>query len=314
MKRLFIFLFALVLPVLLVTGCENKEPDFKETHLTFTDSAQRSVSLPKNPERVAVLFSSYAEMVLLAGGSVDVTVGESVERGFADADTPLVDKGAGKSINAELLLAQRPDFVIGSYDIAAHRELCETLDEAGVTNALFRVESFEDYASVMKILCQIFDSPEMYRENVVSVEKQIKDVLAKLPQGEEKKNILFIRCASGERATKAKDKTTSFVCRMLDEMNTHNIASDAPLLLEGLSIEHIIMNSPDFIFFSTMGDEDAAREYMTHLLDSDEWQAVDCVKNKNYAFLPKELFQYKPNGRWHTAYRYLAELLYGEIE
>ncbi|MBO5273008.1 MAG: hypothetical protein J6I45_00160 [Clostridia bacterium] len=39
--------------------------------------------LPKTmPEKTAVLFSSLAEIWLEAGGSVDITVGESIERGF----------------------------------------------------------------------------------------------------------------------------------------------------------------------------------------------------------------------------------------
>lgn len=38
-----------------------------------------------------------------------------------------------------------------------------------------------------------------------------------------------------------------------------------------------------------------------------QWQQGHC------SYLPKELFQFKPNARWDEAYRYLAQLLYPEI-
>lgn len=82
----------------------------------------------------------------LAGGTVSVTVGESVERGFADAAAVLVDDGAGKSINLEVLIAEQPDLVIASADIAAQAEACLTLNELGIPAAQFHVETFSDYA------------------------------------------------------------------------------------------------------------------------------------------------------------------------
>ena len=44
-----------------------------------------------------MLFSSFADVWETAGGRVDITVGESVERGFAPEDVLLVDDGAGKT-------------------------------------------------------------------------------------------------------------------------------------------------------------------------------------------------------------------------
>ena len=59
-----------------------------------------------------------------------------------------------------------------------------------------------------------------------------------------------------------------------------------------------------------MGDAEAARDYMDAQLASAPWQQLSAVKNGAYTYLPKELFQYKPNARWGEAYQYLAELLY----
>ncbi len=316
MKRISILVFYLlavlaVLSMLLLVSCNSDKSDVStsEYYVTFTDDNGTNMSFSEMPKKVAVLFSSHAEMVLLSGGSVDVTVGEAVERGFAKEGTPLVDDGAGKKINTELLIAQNPDLVIGSLDISAHKETAELLNNSGIPTALFHVESFFDYERVMRILCDIFEGDELYQKNVAEVKRGIDEILDSIPEGQKKK-ILFVRCATSSKATKAKTKKDNFVCAMLDEMNTYNIAENAPMLLDRISMEEIILEDPDYIFFSTMGNEEAVKEYMTGLLSNDEWQTLTAVKNGKYTFLDKELFQYKPNNRWDKAYKGLLELLY----
>ena len=159
--RKFSGLLALVTALLLLCSC-SVQPISEEKQISFTDSMNHLVSLDKTPETVAVLFSSYAEIWNLAGGTVSVTVGESVERGFAPQETPLVDDGAGKTIDMELLLAAQPDFVIGSADIDAQVEACGLLRQAGIPAALFRVDTFSDYLSMLKICTQITGDAQAY--------------------------------------------------------------------------------------------------------------------------------------------------------
>jgi iron complex transport system substrate-binding protein len=101
---------------------------------------------------------------------------------------------------------------------------------------------------------------------------------------------------------------------MLGELGAHNIADDAPVLLDGLSLEEIILRDPDYIFLTTMGNEAAAKAYIEELFSQDGWKELDAVKNNCYAFLPKELFHFKPNARWAEAYELLAKLLYPELK
>ena len=67
---------------------------------------------------------------------------------------------------------------------------------------------------------------------------------------------------------------------------------------------------PDFIFISTMGKESAAKAHMETVLAEPAWQSLSAVKNGRVIYLPKELFQFKPNARWGDAYAYLIEVLY----
>ena len=61
-----------------------------------------------------------------------------------------------------------------------------------------------------------------------------------------------------------------------------------------------------------MGDETAAKAYMDSVLQEDAWAHLDAVQAGDYAYLPKDLFQFKPNSRWAEAYQYLFDLLYPE--
>lgn len=295
-------------------GCaKSPEKGGKDPFFAFTDDAGQRVELKKEPEKVAALFSSYADIWQLAGGSVAVSVGESIERGITGEETPVVDAGAGKSIDAELLLSYEPDFVICSADLAGQMEAAEILRQAGIPVAAFRVESFSDYLRVLKICTDITAKSEAYENSGASVAKQIESVIHSAQKKAEQqgaKRILFVRAGSTYSATKAKTAENHFACQMLEELGTQNIAEQADALLEGLSLEEILLQDPDYIFISTMGDEQAAKQYMQDLFANPEWQALEAVKQGRYAFLPKELFHFKPNAKWGQAYAYLAELLY----
>ena len=307
---------ALLLLSVLLSGCAAPATvQTGEGYYTFSDSTGETVILPQKPEKVAVLFSSFAEVWLLSGGRGSVTVGESVDRGFADEAAVLVDAGAGKTVDLERLLAERPDFVIASADIPAQVDACARLREAGIPCALFRVDTFDQYLAMLKICTDITGDGDAYRRHGEQVAQEIHDILSRVEALDApRKDILFIRAGSQYSATKAKRAPENFVCIMLEELGAHNIADDAPVLLDGLSQEEILLRSPQHIFLTTMGSEDAARQYIGELFEGPLWREVAAVENGDYTFLPKELFHFKPNGRWAQAYRYLAECLYPELK
>lgn len=302
-------LLSLILALLLLTGCTA--PAQVQEGYTFTDAVGNQVTVAERPNTVAVLFSSFAEVWTLAGGTVAVTVGESVERGFVPAGTPLVDDGAGKTIDHELLLAAQPDFVIGSVDIPAQAAACQAMADAGIPSALFRVDTFADYLAMLKICTDLTGNTEAFEANGVAVGHEIEALLATIEALDPpEQDILFVRAGSQSSATKAKRAPENFVCTMLQELGAHNIADEADILLDGLSLEEILLRDPDYIFLTTMGSEDAAKAYMEELFSQEGWKDLSAVKNGNYTFLPKELYHFKPNARWAEAYIKLAELLY----
>lgn len=311
MKRLLI----LLLCALLLAGCAS--PAVKDVSpgktVRFTDDTGAEVEVPCQPEKVAVLLSSLADLWVSAGGTVDITVGETVTRGFAGQDAVLVDDGAGKTINLELLIAEKPDLVIYASDLAGQAECADTLRAAGIPTAGFAVDTFNDYLRVLKIATDILQTQEAYETHGEQVKRRVESLISAAREQENQPEILFVRAGSSAKYTKAKTADTSFVCAMLKELGTENIAEKAPILLDGLSTEEILLSDPYAILYTTMGDESTGVAYMQSLLADPVWQSMTAVKEGRVYQLPKDLFQYKPNSRWDEAYEYLIELLYGEI-
>jgi len=324
LTKKFIFplcVLTLVLICVFICSCEKslfyEDVPPKDNIITFTDSTGAEVTLEKKPERVAVLFSSFAEIWQLAGGEVITTVGETVERGFASENAVLVDSGAGHSvIDVEALIASEPDFVVGTADYAGQVEAVEICRKSGIPAALFRVETFEDYLSMLSVFCEIThceDRYETYGEAVkMRVEKAKEKASLLAEKAGEPPSILFLRAGSSDRSTKAKTAEDNFVCSMLSELGCKNVAEKNGALIGELSLEAVIEENPSYLFITTMGNELAATEHMQTMLAKEGWRELDCVKSGSYYFLPRELFHFKPNARWDEAYEYLISILYPE--
>ena len=318
-KRILIGMLAFVA---LLSGCAAKPARdgssgaAGEEAFAFMDSTEVEITAPRNPQKVAVLFSSLADIWVVSGGTVSVTVGEAVERGFALEEAVLVDQGSGHTdIDLETLAAEKPDFVICTADYEGQTQAAAFCNGAGIPAACFHVESFSDYLWVLNIFCTLTGNPDRYETYGTETEKEVNACLAEAAQAEiAYKRILFIRSGSSASSAKAKTSDQHFACAMLKELGTVNIAESNGVLLDGLSLEVILKENPDYIFISTMGSEDAAREYVLSLFESAGWRELSAVKEGRYVFLPKELFQFKPNARWAEAYRYLFDILCPEQE
>lgn len=305
----YIFKIIMILAIVSLFACSK--PNVKNDY-NFTDSLGNKISLPYKPKKVAILFSSFAEIWKLSGGDIAVTVGDSVERDFVSNNVILVDETSGHTnINMEVLISSNVDFVIGTADYSCQIEACKKMNSLGVPSALFKVENFNDYLHMLDICTDILDTKDNYQKYGLDIKDKIDQLLQTVPNSH-KENILFLRSGSSIRSTKAKNSNDNFAAKMLQELNTFNIADSATNLLDSLSLETIIKENPKYIFISIMGDENAVIAHINELFTKDGWKDLDAIKNNNYYFLPKDLFHYKPNNKWYKSYEYLYSILYGE--
>ena len=311
-KKSIIIAVVIVVLLIFISGVvETNKPESSGEYFTFTDSEGEIVELSHKPQKTAVLFSSLAECWIEAGGEVYVTVGESVERGLVKEETELVDKGAGKTVDTEKLISLEPDFVICSADIASHRDVASALKKAKIPVAMLRMDTFEDYLTILRTLTKITGKTENYEQFGENAKSEIEKIISN-GKRENNPKILFVRSGSSYSSAKAKKAEDNFAAKILEDLGCVNIADKAETLLDNLSAEVILKENPQYIFVSVMGDYDNSKAYMQELLAKKEYASLDAVKNGRVYFLPKELFQYKPCGRWAESYRYISSILNNE--
>ena len=256
-------------------------------------------------------YGSFAEAWLLAGGELCGVTQDALEQRNLGLPEDIAVVGTVKEPNAEEIIALEPDLVLLASDITAQAEIRDVLENAGLACAFFQVDTFADYAFMMEQLCAVTGREDLYEENVTQVGQQIEEAQANAALASTRPNVLLIRAFSTGIKAKTDDELAGAI---LKDLGVHNIADDHPSMLEDLSLEEVIAADPDYIFVTTMGDEQKALDYLNGLIQQNPaWSELSAVKEDRYIVLPKDLFHYKPNNRWGESYQYLGEILYPEL-
>ena len=279
--------------------------------VSITDSNGSQITLDTSAPRVVAAYGSFAEAWLLAGGELCGVTQDALEQRDLGLPEDIAVVGTVKEPNAEEIIALEPDLVLLASDITAQAEIRDVLENAGLACAFFQVDTFADYAFMMEQLCAVTGREDLYEENVTQVGQQIEEAQANAALSSTRPNVLLIRAFSTGIKAKTDDELAGAI---LKDLGAHNIADDHPSMLEDLSLEEVIAADPDYIFVTTMGDEQKALDYLNGLIQQNPaWSELSAVKEDRYVVLPKDLFHYKPNNRWGESYQYLGEILYPQL-
>lgn len=316
--RRFFYIFAVIscLTVILntLTACSPDESTQNENVVTFTDALGREVMVSKEPERVAALIGSFADVWMLAGGSVCATAEDAWEDFGLDLPNA-VNIGGAHSPNLELILSANPDYVIASASTSSNVEMKETLEAAGITVAYFDVDDFEDYLAMLDICTDITGRKDLYVKNGSDIQSQINEIKhhvegRSLPDDQRK--VLLLRAHSG--SVKAKGSEGTILGEMLADLGCINIADSDTSLLETLSVESIIRQEPYRIFVVTMGnDTQKAIDNFYQMMDENPaWETLQAVADGRLHLMERKLFNIKPNADWAVSYEKLSDILLSE--
>lgn len=315
MKKYFLVLFSIMM--LSLVSCDSTEVERanSEAVISFTDDLGREVQV-QNPQRVATLLGSFADVWYLAGG----TICAAPDDAWNDFDLPLpkdaVNLGNTKSPSLEKLFAANPDFIIASTNTRLNMEWKETLEDSGIPVAYFDVANLEDYLRMLKICTDITGRTDLYEKNGVVVQEKCREVIARCKEGlarqGEMPKVLSLRASSA--SVRAKNSQGNVLGEMLNTLGCINIADDDATLLENLSMEKILEENPDFIFFVQQGDDREAVEkhIETFIAENPAWHNLTAVKEGRVYHMEKSLFSMKPNDNWAEAYEKLEGILTNE--
>lgn len=304
---------------LILTGCASKatteEPaeskEVVEAGYTFVDDLGREITV-NNPRRVAALLGSFADMWFLAGGTVCASADDAWDDFNLDMPEDAVNLGQTKELSLEKLFAAEPDFILASTNTRLDMEWKETLETSGIPTAYFDVSSFDDYLRVLKICTDITGREDLYEKNGLAVQETIDQAIkaseTRIAEKGVPKVLLLRTSAASIRAKNSQDNVFG---EMLKALGCENIADSDETLLENVSIEHILQEDPDFIFFVQVGDDKAAVDahVESFINDNPIWQELTAVKEGRVYNMDKMLYNLKPNDRWGEAYEKLEKIL-----
>ena len=307
----YIIILAMLAALLSMASCGQDDGPRGKGEISFTDALGREVQVNKKPERVASLLGSFADVWLLAGG----TLCASAEDAWEDFGLELGDAvniGGAHSPSLELLISASPDFVIASASTASNVEMKDSLESMGITVAYFDVDNFDDYLRMLDVCTDITGRKDLYEQNGLAIKSKIDEIknmyaVSDIPENERK--ILLLRAASG--FVKAKGSSGTILGEMLADIGCINIADSNTDLLENLSVEAVIREEPHHIFVVTMGSNtDAAKRSLENMIkENPAWGTLDAVKNGRLHVMDKKLFNLKPNAQWAESYGILYEKL-----
>ena len=310
MKRSLIAVICLL--AMLLSACGTAvEGGAGGNTVTFTDALERTVSVKKNPERVAALLGSFADVWTLAGGTLCAAADDAWDDFGLELDGA-VNIGGAHSPSLELLLSANPDFVLASASTASNVEMRETLEAAGITVAYFDVDHFGDYLEMLNICTEITGRKDLYDQNGLRLQTRIEEIkgqYAALPIPEGERTVLLIRASAS--TIKAKGSQGTILGEMLADMGCVNIADSDETLLDNLSVEAVLRAEPYRVFVVTMGSdtEGAMAALETMIQENPAWSSLGAIREGRIYQMDKTLFNLKPNDRWAEAYEKLYETL-----
>ena len=306
-------IIAAVIIAVMLSSVACTEPTVSEggDAVSFTDALGRSVSVEKNPLRVAALLGSFADVWMLAGGEL-CAAAEDAWEDFGLALEDCTNLGGAHSPSLELLVASDPDLVIASASTASNVEMRGTLEAMGITVAYFDVDCFDDYLYMLDICTEITGRRDLYEANGLAIKEEIDRIKAEYAAADipaEERKILLLRAASS--FVKAKGSRGTILGEMLADMGCINIADGDATLLENLSVEAVIREQPYHVFVVTMGsDTEAAKRSLENMIkDNPAWSTLEAIKEGRLHIMDKRLFNLKPNARWAESYGVLYEKL-----
>lgn len=308
-------LIYMILLTMFLVGCGNNTTEELKEEYAFTDALGRTVEV-SNPKRVAALLGSFADIWYLAGGEIIASADDAWEDFNLPLSEDAINLGMTKDLSLEKLFEADPDFVLASSNTKGNVEWRETLEAAGITVAYFEVNDFEDYLNVLKICTDITGRTDLYEKYGLAIQEQIENVIARSKQRIEKAGkaptVLSLRASS--TFIRAKNSKNNVLGEMLSALGCINIADSQESLLENLSIEQIIMQDPEYIFFIQQGDdaEGTKSNIENFIAENPAWSELTAVKEGKVCLLEKSLYALKPNDHWGEAYQKLEEILSNE--
>lgn len=310
MKKILAGLLAAMVLCGCFAGCSLRDR-YQHTY-TFTDDLGRTVSVKQQPEKVAALLGSFAQLWHLAGGQLTAACNDAFEELKVPLKEGMVKLGSTKWLSLDLVLELRPDLVLASVHSKQHLQWKETLEKENIPVAFFDGNSFESYLRILKICTDLTGCTDRYETYGSAQQADVEAVRNRAVSTDAPRVLVMRASATAIRAKKSDDTVAGMVLRELGCVNVAD-APDVFADFNHVTMDEVVALDPDFIFVIPSGnDQNGMQEHLSDIFGKDpRWIELTAVENSHAYVLDKRMFQFKPNELWADVYETIENYLFG---
>lgn len=297
--------------------------------VTITDHADRTVTVPTDPKKVAILdiyplpslltvyLNSADSIVAMEPVSMNAAKAGILSQLYPDILNVNTDIMNGDDVNMEALAALQPDVVFYN---AAKKDEAQQLEDAGLTAVgisatKFNYDAIKTYQEWMSLLDQIYPdyagkrgtqagdyASQVYNE----VQDKVKDVT-------DKQKVLFLYQYDDTAMVTSSSKF--FGQWWCDAVGAANVAQDVPAdnMNAKITMEQVYEWNPDVIIITNF-TKTTPDDLYNNAIGSDDWSSVKAVQDKRVYKMPLGVYRtYTPGIDTPLTLEWLAQAVYPDL-
>lgn len=297
--------------------------------VTITDHADRTVTVPTDPKKVAILdiyplpslltvyLNSADSIVAMEPVSMNAAKAGILSQLYPDILNVNTDIMNGDDVNMEALAALQPDVVFYN---AAKKDEAQQLEDAGLTAVgisatKFSYDAIKTYQEWMSLLDQIYPdyagkrgtqagdyASQVYNE----VQDKVKDVT-------DKQKVLFLYQYDDTAMVTSSSKF--FGQWWCDAVGAANVAQDVPAdnMNAKITMEQVYEWNPDVIIITNF-TKTTPDDLYNNAIGSDDWSSVKAVQDKRVYKMPLGVYRtYTPGIDTPLTLEWLAQAVYPDL-
>jgi iron complex transport system substrate-binding protein len=290
------FIVSLTVSLLLAFSTHRSFAEFKENTIQVTDDDGIEHTFEQPVQRIVSLMPHATELLFEVGAG-DKIVGAVQYSDYPQAAKKIPRVGGYSALNIEAIVALQPDILIAWPEGNRNREL-DRLKALGLPILVSDPREFKDIANALKIYGRITGNDEQAHKALTAFNTKL-EFLRKQYSKQEKVSVFY----QVWNAPLMTQNGNTFISRAIETCGGVNIFADLPMTNPQVSIESILVQDPQVIVASGMGQ--ARPEWLDDWRQYKTLQAVQ--KNQLFHILP-ELFQ-RPTSRFLLGTEQLCEAM-----
>ncbi|MCR5230983.1 MAG: ABC transporter substrate-binding protein [Solobacterium sp.] len=313
------------------SAAEETAGEAEKGFVTITDHADRTVEVPTDPEKVAVLgilplpsvltvyLNSAETICAMEPASMNAAKNGILSQLYPEILNVSTDIMDGDDVNIEALLAMEPDIVFFNAGNKAELEKLENagMTAVGVSPTKWSYDCIRTYNEWISLLNQIYPSRAAGIERSVDdtsnkIYEEIQAKTADIPQEERQKVLFLFQYDENTMITSGKSFFGQWWCDAVGALNAANeVAADNSNAK--ITMEQVYAWNPDVIVITNFTGTQPEDLY-NNAVGSDDWSTVKAVQDHRVYKMPLGTYRtYTPGVDTPMTLKWLAQAVYPDL-